>query len=547
MPLPSMWSRSFLLGAAVAAVALPLAAQQPTNTSAPAPRALTLTAAYQLAEQRNQAVQIARAGVDRAHGQEWQARSQYFPQLNAQLLYTKTLATQFSALAGTPDTRPLCRVFTPVTGAATTSRLDSLETALGNSTNCRAAGGIDFSKAGFGAANQYQLGLTASLNLFTGGRVTAQNRLAAAGYRTADLELRSQRAQLALNVAQAYLDAVLAERLLVIAESSFVQTENVARQVQLAKNVGTTAEFELLRAQVTRDNQRPVLIQRRAEREIARLRLKQVLNLGAADSVDLVLPPGEEDATSAQPLLALLGATAVDTTAAQRVLVRQASENVQLQQQQFTIARSQRIPNLVLSSSYAKVAFGQQDFQVPSFNSFLTNWTVSLTASLPLFTGGKITGDEMVARANLAEATARLDQAKQGAAIDARQAFSQLEQAEAAWRASAGTSEQATRAYKIAEVRYREGISTQIELNDSRILQQQAITNRANAARNLQVARLRVALLPDLPIGAGTVNTSSMSQGGGAAGQGSTSTQGQQGAAGAATAGQQGATGGVSP
>ena len=201
---------------------------------------------------------------------------------------------------------------------------------------------------------------------------------------------------------------------------------------------------------------------------------------------------------------------------------------------------------MVLTSSYAKVAFGQQDFQVPNFNSFLTNWTVSLTASLPLFTGGKITGDEMVARANLAEANARLDQTRQGSAIDARQAFSQLEQAEAAWKASAGTSEQAARAYKIAEVRYREGISTQIELNDSRILQQQAMANRANAARNLQVARLRIALLPDLPIGAGTVNTGSISQGAPSS-QGSSSTQGQQGAAGAATAGQQGASGGVSP
>ncbi len=544
MPLPSMWSRSFILGLAAAATAMPLRAQQ--STPAPAPRALTLTAAYQLAEQRNQAVQIARAGLDRAHGQEWQARSQYLPQLNAQLLYTKTLASQFSALSSAPDTRPLCRVFTPITGAATGSRLDSLETSLANSTNCRASGGIDFSKAGFGAANQYQLGLTASLNLYTGGRVSAQNGVAQAAWRTADLELRSQKAQLALNVAQAYLDAVLAERLLVIAESSFVQTENVARQVQLAKNVGTTAEFELLRAQVTRDNQRPVLIQRRAERDVARLRLKQVLNLGVRDSVDLVLPPGEEDATSAQPLLQLLGATAIDTSAAQRVLVRQAVENVTLQQQQFTIARSQRIPNIVLSSSYAKVAFGQQDFQVPSFDSFLTNWTVSLTASIPLFTGGKITGDEMVARANLAEANARLDQAKQGSAIDARQAFSQLEQSEAAWKASAGTSEQAARAYRIAEVRYREGISTQIELNDSRILQQQAMANRANAARNLQVARLRIALLPDLPIGAGTVNTGSISQGAPSS-QGSTSTQGQQGAAGAATAGQQGASGGVSP
>jgi outer membrane protein TolC len=50
-------------------------------------------------------------------------------------------------------------------------------------------------------------------------------------------------------------------------------------------------------------------------------------------------------------------------------------------------------------------------------------------------------------------------------------------------------------------VRYRNGVSTQLELTDARLLLQQAEANRAIAARDLQVARARVALLPDLPLG----------------------------------------------
>jgi len=72
----------------------------------------------------------------------------------------------------------------------------------------------------------------------------------------------------------------------------------------------------------------------------------------------------------------------------------------------------------------------------------------------------------------------------------------------AAWEASAGTEEQADRAYVIAEVRYREGISTQTELNDLRIQLAQAQATRAQAARDLQVARMRLALLPSLPLDA---------------------------------------------
>ncbi len=55
-------------------------------------------------------------------------------------------------------------------------------------------------------------------------------------------------------------------------------------------------------------------------------------------------------------------------------------------------------------------------------------------------------------------------------------------------------------AYEIAELRYREGLSTQLELSDARLLLQQAQANRAQAARDVQVARVRLALLPDLPL-----------------------------------------------
>jgi outer membrane protein TolC len=90
------------------------------------------------------------------------------------------------------------------------------------------------------------------------------------------------------------------------------------------------------------------------------------------------------------------------------------------------------------------------------------------------------------------------------AALDSRVALNALNQAKSAWEASRGTAEQASRAYQIAEVRYREGISTQLELNDSRILLEQATANRALAARNLQMARIKLALLPNLPLSSGT-------------------------------------------
>jgi outer membrane protein TolC len=139
------------------------------------------------------------------------------------------------------------------------------------------------------------------------------------------------------------------------------------------------------------------------------------------------------------------------------------------------------------------------DGTVPGWSDFRSNWNVGASLSVPLFTGGRIRGDVLVARAGLDEAEARLRQTRELAALDTRTQLQRLETARAQWEASAGTVEQARRAYQIAEVRYDEGISTQVELADARILLQQAEANRASAARDYLVARARVELLPDLP------------------------------------------------
>lgn len=494
---------SFAAGAFVPAVAR---AQVPPSApsvqmSANAPRAISLDEAVRMAESQSEEIRIARAGVERSQGQQYQARSLRFPQLNASASYTRTLASQFEAIGGGPPidtTKPApppapCDQYLRDATATTDERLAGLEDA-----NRCALGGNPFSSfgsLGFGAKNQYNLGLSFSQNLFAGGRISGQNQAANAGRRSADIELTAQRAQLRLDVTQAYFDAALADRLVALAESSSVQTEAVLRQTQLARNVGNVSEFELLRAQVSSANQRPIVIQRQSDRQVAYLRLKQLLNLPLDGPVELTT--AVDDSAAVNAALASVGIHA-DTAAVDRATVRQAAEAIDAQRGLLRVAKAQRFPTLALTSQYGKVAFPLNSF--PQSGDFRTNWTIGVATQFPLFTGGRIKGDQLVAEANLHEAQARYDQLREFAALDSRVTINNLLQAAAAWEASQGTAEQATRAYSIAEVRYKEGISTQIELNDARILLEQAVANRALAARNLQVARVKLALLPDLPL-----------------------------------------------
>lgn len=465
-------------------------------------RTLTLDEAMRIAESQSEVIRIARAGVERAHGQQWQARSQLFPQLNGSASYTRTLASQFQNVGGSapavdttkPPAPPTpCDQYLLDATATTDERLAGLEDA----SRC-ALGQNPFSSfgnLGFGAKNQYNFGLSFSQNLFAGGRIVAQNSVANAGRRSADIEVTAQRAQLQLDVTQAYFDAALADRLVALAESSSVQTENVLRQTQLARNVGNVSEFELLRAQVSSANQRPIVIQRRSDREVAYLRLKQLLNIPLDEQVQLTT--AVDDSAAANSALANIGVQS-DTTAINRATVRQAAEAINAQRGLLRVAKAQQLPTLALTSQYGKVAFPLNG--LPQAGQFRTNWTIAVASQIPLFTGGRIRGDKMVAEANLREAQARYDQLREFAALDARVTINDLQQARAAWVASLGTAEQAARAYSIATVRYKEGISTQIELNDARILLEQAVANRALAARNLQVARVKLALLPNLPL-----------------------------------------------
>jgi outer membrane protein TolC len=166
------------------------------------------------------------------------------------------------------------------------------------------------------------------------------------------------------------------------------------------------------------------------------------------------------------------------------------------------LAEAQKMPSASITSSYIRVAYPGGYFPTGDFR---TNWTIGAAVQVPIMTGGRQKGDEAAARADVDESRARLQQVQELAGLDTRLAWAELLAARATWEASAGTVQQAARAYEIAEVRYSAGVSTQLELADSRLLLQQAQANRAQAARDVQVARARVALIADLPLGsAGT-------------------------------------------
>jgi outer membrane protein len=477
-------------------------------------REISLADAAELALGRSEAVTIAKAGVVRARGEVEQAESGWWPQLFANASYVRTLKTQYSALANTfvsggsssSNARNVSLCTVQLDSNATAAQRTS---ALAQVQSCQTGSGfsgINFSQLGFGSPNAYSLGLTFSQTLFS-GQVLAASQAASAPRRSAQVELTAQRAQVVYDVAQAYYDAALADELVTIADSTLAQSQRTYEQASLARHVGTQSDFDLLQAQVTRDNQVPTVLQRRNDRDLAYYRLKQLIKVPL--DAPLRLTTGIADATALPGGVRVVSLTdsahtepSPDPVADTAVEHRSSVREQQLTVIEYEALRRESIyeylPTLFLQSGYSRVAYPTGG--IPGWNDFLSNWTVGVYASVPLFNGFRTRGDVAVANANLMEQRARLDQERELAALDGRTAVANLRQAEATWAATSSSVGQSTRAYQIADLRYREGLSTLLELNQSRISEQQALANRAQAARNLQIARVRLALIRDLPL-----------------------------------------------
>jgi outer membrane protein TolC len=215
------------------------------------------------------------------------------------------------------------------------------------------------------------------------------------------------------------------------------------------------------------------------------------LQLGSAAPTVRAVSLESPNATPEQALLA-------DVTPGQRNAVRRAIEETRQREQLLSATRAARWPELAVTSSYERVGYSRQG--LPEHRDFRTNWTVGARVDFPLFTAGDRSAREAEARAELTSARAELRRTEQLARLDIASASSRLSAATAAWAASEGSVREATHAYEIAALRHKEGLAIQLELFDARLALEESKAERARAARDLLVERLRAALLPDLPL-----------------------------------------------
>jgi outer membrane protein len=300
------------------------------------------------------------------------------------------------------------------------------------------------------------------------------------------------RTLVALEARLRYFDALFARELVRVREQAVEQAEARLAQVRSFRDAGTAAEFDLLTAEVEADNLRPPLIEARNEAVLALNRLKRVVGLELAQPVALTDgfpvpsqdggPEGGPEGLAGQPELA----AAVEAALVGRSDLATQRLAVELREQQIVAERRSVFPGVDFIADYQRRA-STDDF--PGESDFVDSLAAGVAFDVDLFDGGERAGRVAQAQAALERERLRLDQLTEGVRLEVEQAFLTVRAAREWVEASRGTVGRADRALEIAQLRFENGLSTQLELDDAELAITEARTNLARSLHTYATAR----------------------------------------------------------
>jgi outer membrane protein len=386
---------------------------------------LTLQEAVALALQNNRAVQISARGVDKTRNALREARSNANFTLQGNATYTR-----FDRIAE--------------------ARFGPQPVRLGNIENRTA-----------------RLTLTQVVDI--SGIVRTAVRAANLTLTVSELELERTRNDTILQVVQAYQGVARADEFVRVADEALRNAQERLRIIRAQVEAGVAAQFDLLRAETAVAQAEQAVLNARNQRELAAAALNNLLGRDLSAPVQVVKPERlpELELPALETLTQQAYANRPELAAAQR--------GIELAQLGIEGARRSLLPNIVLT--------GQADFNLNTspFNPRREVYTGVAVLSVPIWDGGIARAREAQARDDLEIAQLRLQQAKEGIALEVRQAYLTLQDAQKRLAVAQKGLAQATEALRLARVRFEAGVSPQLEISDAELAFTQAQTNLVNA------------------------------------------------------------------
>ena len=352
-----------------------------------------------------------------------------------------------------------------------------------------ASGGVSRSERQFGTGSftgstSYSAGIQASyqLDLFgenINGAAAASKRLEASLY-----DRETTTVTVISNVITAYLQVLTARERQRLTTERLNNADTILRLLETQRRVGTISELELAQ-------QRSAIANQRAALPALRLAERQAL-----DSLAVLLgrPPEGFDITAralSDLKLPVVAAGIPSTLLVRRPDLRQAEAGLAAAKFDVSVARAARLPGIQLTASGGTSSAALDGlFQTGAF-------VYSLGGSIAqtLFAGGRLLAQEQGARARYREAAANYEKAIINAFSDVEDALTAVSEYGQQFDLATEASTQADLAYRLAELRYRNGVAdfqTVLNAQNAAFSSQEALVqnrlSRFNAVIGLTLA-----------------------------------------------------------
>jgi len=250
--------------------------------------------------------------------------------------------------------------------------------------------------------------------------------------------------------------------------------------VQSRYDGGFVAKSDLLRAQVHIADLKQQLSESKSQTDIAKCMLKIAMG-GASNLDDTLTTPLEAGIPMAGSLDEWIAKAMAHRPDLKQLIVQK-----RVAEKEMDKSRASRLPSVSLSGNY--------EINSEDFNDTGSNYTVGAVASLPLFTGGRISSSIREADFNLKQIKAMLQGMEQRICGETRQAFFNARSAWERIQVAQSAIGQSKESLRIVKNRYNSGLFTITDLLDVEVTVQQSLTNHLKAVHDYRAAITRLEL-----------------------------------------------------
>lgn len=315
--------------------------------------------------------------------------------------------------------------------------------------------------------NNHSNGLTASLPIFTGGKLSGTIKQAKANYQYNEVGVQRTYNEMRSTVTDGYFNMLQADNIQKLSAESVTRLEDHLKNVQAQYDVGVVAKVDVLRSQVELANAKQTLIQAENSYQVAEANMNKIVGLPMDTTLKLdnLLVYNAYDKNMDDCLA---------YAAEHRPELMQAKYGVDAAKGALMVARSGHMPQVAASASQS-----WSDSNWPGDEN--GNWGVGVNVSMNVFDTGVTLSKIHGAEADLKKAEETYRNTVDSVNLDVRSNYLGLREAEKRISTTKLAVEQADEDYRIAQLRYMSGVGTNTDVLDAQVALTQAKTNYTQA------------------------------------------------------------------